>query len=139
MDEAKSHSMVKDIEKDARAGSKSTEKDVKEVVSVIQNLEDFLNAHGPDPAFHTVNRDGKVVNVLKHPGPLTQTPVISWVEDLKTHGVNDGHGGRLPLCPHDTTDMDWSCDAVMKFCSPSLAKEVKKELTFEQENGPKLC
>ena len=74
--------------------------------------------------------------MLKHPGLLTQTLVDSWVEDLKTDGVNDGHGGRLPLCPHDRTNMDWSCDAVVKSCFPSLAKEVKKELTFQQCNGP---
>ena len=63
MDEAKSHSMVKDIEKDARAGLQSapsplfclpTEKDAKEVVTVIQNLEDFLDAHGLDPVFNIV-------------------------------------------------------------------------------------
>ena len=39
-------------------------------------------------------------------------------------------------CTHDRTNLDWSFDAVMTSCSPSLAREVKKESTFQQRNGP---
>ena len=114
IDEAKRQSMVEDIEKDA-AGLQSTtsppfcpliEKDVKRVATVIQNLKDFPGVHGRDPVFRVVKPSGKSLNAFKHPGPLTKTPVDGWADDLKSLGIQNGLGGRRPLCSRDGTNLD---------------------------------
>ena len=96
-----------------------TEADAKKVVTTIHDFEDFLETHGLEPVFNIVTA-AATINMLKQPGLLTADMITTWIDDLKSNGVQDGAGGRLTVCAYDRINLDWSYDAVVNSCSAAL-------------------
>ena len=133
MDPSKAFTQLTAIEKECRSGLKaksgplfclSTEPDAKHVITVINNLDDFLTTHGMESVFQIT--DGtNTVNMLRQPALLTKAKVDDWVLSLTTTGgVPDrlAVNGHLPVCPYDRTNLEWSYDAVINSCSASVKR-----------------
>ncbi len=145
MDESKNYAQVSIIEEKCRLGLKSvggpyfcleTESDAKHVVTTIINLEAFLETHGMEPVFEIIKMDGSKVSMLAQPAMLNASLMTDWMTALRQDGVPDGKGGRLPVCPYDKTNLDWSYDAIMNSCSTALQRELQNLLTPQDKYGP---
>ena len=145
MDESKNYAQVSIIEEKCRLGLKSvggpyfcleTEPDAKHVVTTILNLQAFLETHGMEPVFDIIKSDGTKISMLAQPAMLTASMLTDWLQALRQDGVPDGKGGKLPLCPYDKTNLEWSYDAIMNSCSPALQRELKNQLTPQDQYGP---
>ena len=144
MDEAKSYSQLVAIEDRCRKGLKSmtgplfcleSEPEANQVVTVLMNLQKFLEAHGMEPPFEIIAHDGSKTNMLQQPGLINKSMLRSGIKDLTTDGVNDP-AGRLPVCSYDQTNLDWSYDAVINSCSAKLERELDSNLDPADRNGP---
>jgi hypothetical protein len=62
-----------------------------------------------------ITDDTTTVNMLRQPALLTKDKVDDWVLSLTTGGVPDplATNSRLPVCPYDRTNLEWSYDAVL--------------------------
>ena len=145
MDEAKSYSQLVAIEDRCRKGLKSmtgplfcleSEPEANQVVTVLLNLQKFLEAHGLEPPFEIVTRDGSKVNMLQQPGLVNKSMLQAWIQDLTVLGVHDPINGTLPVCTYDQTNLDWSYDAVINSCSAKLERELDSNLDPAERNGP---
>ena len=147
-EESKSYTQLNAIEEKIRGGLKSvtgsgplfcleSEPDAKRVVTVIRTLGDYLETHGLEPVFHIVTAT-ETINMLARPSLLSEDMITTWIQDLKVDGVHDQKGGRLPVCPYDRTNLNWSYDAIMNSCTPDLVEELKSNLTPSQQVGPWL-
>ena len=146
MDEAKSYTQLVAIEDRCRKGLKSmtgplfcleSEPEANQVVTVMLNLQKFLEAHGMEPPFEIITHDGTKINMLQQPGLINKSMLQTWIQDLSTLGVYDpASGGRLPVCPYDQTNLDWSYDAIINSCSAKLERELDSNLDPADRNGP---
>jgi hypothetical protein len=136
------------IEKECRSGLKSTtsplfclsnEPDAKHIITVINNLEDFLTTHGMESVFQITDGVTKL-DMLKRPALLKKTVIDQWVKTLTIHGVySQGENStRLPVCEYDRTNLEWSYDAVLNSCSDALVLDLKRNLKDDQATGPAL-
>ena len=72
-----------------------------------------------EPVFDIVKSDGTKISMLAQPAMLNASMLTDWLRALRRDGVPDGTGGKLPLCPYDKTNLEWSYDAIMNSCSPA--------------------
>jgi hypothetical protein len=59
---------------------------------------------------------------------------VSLQVESKTLAAND----RLPVCPYDRTNLEWSYDAVLNSCSDALVLDLKRNLKVDQATGPAI-
>jgi hypothetical protein len=148
MEPSKAFAQLTLIEKECRSGLKSktgplfclnTEPDAKHVITVINNLDDFLTTHGMESVFR-ITDGNTTTDMLKRPAILTKDFVDVWIKNLTVDGVfsNGVTSNRLPLCPYDRTNLEWSYDAVLNSCSDALVLDLKRNLKDDQATGPAL-
>ena len=145
MDEAKSYSQIVAIEGLCRKGLMSmtsplfcleSEPEANQVVTVLMNLQKFLETHGMEPPFEIVTHDGTTINMLQQPSLVNKSMLQTWIQDLSTLGVYDARQGRLPVCSYDLKNLDWSYDAVFNSCSAKLQRQLDSRLAPADRNGP---
>ena len=74
--------------------------------------------------------------MLAQPAMLNASLMKEWLQALRHDGVPDDKGATLPLCPYDKTNLEWSYDAIMNSCSPALQRQLKNQLTPQDQYGP---
>ena len=146
MDPSKAFAQLTTIEKECRSGLKSkpgplfclgTEPDAKHIITVINNLEDFLTTHGMESVF-TIDEGTRTFDMLKRPAMLTKDVVDKWIKNLTVDGVPVTGKSNLPVCPYDLTNLEWSYDTILNSCSDALVLDLKRNLKDDQATGPAL-
>ena len=126
-------------------------------VSSIKALEEAMIHCGMDGVFHITLPDLTTINFLQEPGRVSQAQVHKWAQDLLTDGVHcqpglvvngvmDATGdvidgfvaqfGRLPICPYDLINMEWSAVAILQSCTTALSDELKEAVSEVDRSGP---
>ena len=85
---------------------------------------------GLEPVFQLVQRDGKVIDMLKNAMRVKEPMLKAWLDDLLVLGVHDGHGqgGRLPICKYDEINLLLSGIGVFNSCSEEVKESCPKNV-----------
>ena len=116
------------------------EPNIDRIVLVIKEFTTFVHEVGMEGVFNIVLQDGSTLDMLTKTGRLTSDIVETWCKDLTVDGVIDASNPsqRLPVCPHDITNINWSGSALLNSSTETLHDEVKEQLSSKPLYGPRL-
>ena len=115
---------------------RDTEPNAGKGALVLQELERFMINHGMEGVFRIVTATGDKIDMWKSPGLISKEMVATWMDDLTDDGVHDGYGKRLPVCPHDMTNLQLSAEAILNSCSESLRSDLYASIGPAEMFGP---
>ena len=98
---------------------------------VIKEFTTFVYEAGMEGVFNIVLQDGSTLDMLTETGRLTSDIVETWCKDPTVDGVIDARNPsqRLPVCPHDVTNINWSGSALLNSSTETFRDEVKEQLS----------
>lgn len=141
------HEAMKSIQETCRSGQSDEnlmfctqhEPNAKRIVLSLRAMEKLFIEREMEGVFIIKTEDGKSINVFQEPGLITSMELVDkWCDDLTTKGVwNDNGKSRLLVCPHDLTNLTWSCAALIDSCTESLEDGIAAKIGQARECGPK--
>jgi len=117
----------------------SHESNAHRTVACIEAFKELVVQHGMEGVFIIVT-PLETINMLETPGKVSKVMVQAWIKDLLVDGVFDLHNPstRLPVCPHDNTNLSWAGKALLNSSSLAMRKEVTSLLTEVNRTGPQV-
>jgi hypothetical protein len=112
------------------------------IVNSIRALEDHIILCGMEGAFNIIVGDHSgltTLNMLQRPGRVTAAIVDAWCEASLDIGVPRVQSpGYHPICPHDCTNLLWSAEAILNYCTEILHQDLKLVIPPKDRTGPKV-